>query len=88
MNTKELLIPFGAPLKEQDTETQTFGCRANNPDICGNNGLPGVCAFVCTVIAFVGSRHVHGKSNTRSSRVKPLNYRLLKQEKQEDEKNI
>ena len=47
MNNKDLKIPFDAPLKDQDTETQTFGCRANNPSICGNNGLPGVCAFVC-----------------------------------------
>lgn len=23
-----------------------YGCRANNPDICGNNGMDGVCAFV------------------------------------------
>lgn len=46
MTEKSLRIPFSAPLNEQDTEVQTFGCRQNNPDICGNNGLPGVCAFV------------------------------------------
>ena len=45
MTEKELKIPFNAPLNEQDTETQTFGCRAINPDICANNGLNGVCAF-------------------------------------------
>ena len=45
MNIKELKIPFNDPLHEQDTETQTYGCRQNNPDICGNNGIPGVCAF-------------------------------------------
>ena len=45
MIEKELRIPFSASLNEQDTETQTFGCRANNPDICSNNYLPGVCAF-------------------------------------------
>lgn len=45
MNRKELRIPFNSPLHEQDTETQTYGCRQNNPDICGNNGIPGVCAF-------------------------------------------
>ena len=38
MNKKDLLIPFNAPLHSQDTELQTYGCRANNPDICGNNG--------------------------------------------------
>lgn len=39
-------IPFSAPLNEADTETQTYGCRANNPDICAYNELQGVCAFV------------------------------------------
>ena len=39
-------IPFNAPLNEKDSETQTHGCRQNNPDICGFNGLVGVCAFV------------------------------------------
>lgn len=43
---KELKVNFNAPLSENDTENQTFGCRANNPDICGNAYLEGVCAFV------------------------------------------
>lgn len=47
MEEKELKVPFNAPLTEFDTEEQTRGCRQNNPDICGNNGLPGICAFVC-----------------------------------------
>ena len=47
MKNEELKIAFNAPLMEQDTEDQTYGCRQNNPDICVNNGLPGVCAFVC-----------------------------------------
>lgn len=47
MEEKNMKFAFDAPLNEKDTETQTYGCRANNPDICGNNGLPGVCAFVC-----------------------------------------
>ena len=47
MNHKELRVPFNDPLKDHDTEFQTFGCRQNNPDICGSNGLAGVCAFVC-----------------------------------------
>lgn len=46
MNDKKLIIPFNAPLNPQDTESTTFGCRQNNPNICGNNGLPNVCAFV------------------------------------------
>lgn len=43
---KELKIKFSAPLNDGDTETQTYGCRANNPDICGNAYMDGVCAFV------------------------------------------
>ena len=45
MENKELKTPFNAPLNEQDTETQTLGCRQNNPNICGNNGIAGICAF-------------------------------------------
>lgn len=43
---KKYQVPFNAPLSINDTESCTFGCRANNPDICGNNGLDGICAFV------------------------------------------
>ncbi|MGN0606227.1 MAG: hypothetical protein ACI4JM_06870 [Oscillospiraceae bacterium] len=39
-------IPFRAPLNLQDSENQTYGCRANNPNICANCHLDGVCAFV------------------------------------------
>ena len=46
MSFENLHFAFNAPLNDKDTETQTYGCRANNPGICGNNGLPGVCAFV------------------------------------------
>ena len=45
MNDKNLKVAFGAPLHEQDSETQTYGCRANNPDICSNNSIDGICAF-------------------------------------------
>ena len=45
MDEKALKINLRAPLNEFDTETQTYGCRANNPDICKNNGIPGLCAF-------------------------------------------
>ena len=45
MRDKKLVIPFNAPLNPQDTESSTYGRRQNNPDICGNNGLPNVCAF-------------------------------------------
>ena len=47
MKEKELKISFNAPLNDLDTETQTYGCRQNNHDICGNNGMPDICAFVC-----------------------------------------
>lgn len=40
-----LRVGFKAPLKSGDTEITTAGCRANNPDICKNNGIPDVCAF-------------------------------------------
>ena len=43
-----LHFKFTDPLNEYDTEIQTYGCRATDPNICGNNGLMGVCAFVCS----------------------------------------
>ena len=46
MSNKQLRIPFNSPLHPQDTEWSTYGCRQNNPDICVNNGMPGVCAFI------------------------------------------
>lgn len=42
---KALHIKFDTPLNELDTEKQTYGCRANNPNICSNNSIPDVCAF-------------------------------------------
>lgn len=30
-----LHIDFNAPLNDIDSEVQTYGCRQNNPDICG-----------------------------------------------------
>ena len=43
---KRYHIPYDAALFDVDSEIQTFGCRQNNPDICGSNGLQSVCAFV------------------------------------------
>lgn len=37
---------FHAPLKPNDTASQTEGCRHTNPDICGSNSVPHLCAFV------------------------------------------
>ena len=44
-DTKKLRVPFKAPLQAGDTAECTVGCRANNPDICANNGIYNVCAF-------------------------------------------
>lgn len=46
MNKKELCISFHAPLNKEDSEVQTFGCRANNPDICLSADTENICAFV------------------------------------------
>lgn len=42
---RKIRVPFSSPLRDGDSETVTVGCRANNPDICKNNGIPEVCAF-------------------------------------------
>ena len=42
---RSLRVPFKAPLQPGDTAETTIGCRANNPDICKNNGIPEICAF-------------------------------------------
>ena len=34
------------PLDPKDTENVTVGCRHTNANICKNNSMPGVCAFV------------------------------------------
>ena len=39
MANKNFCVPFNAPLNKEDTEEQTKGCRANNPDICAFNGI-------------------------------------------------
>ena len=36
---------FHAPLKLNDTETQTVGCRHTDPDICSRNMMPKKCAY-------------------------------------------
>ncbi len=46
MSRQFLQVAFNAPLHELDTETQTYGCRANNPSICSHNDLENMCAFV------------------------------------------
>ncbi len=41
----ELHIPFKEALRKEDSETQTYGCRVNNPDICRYYMLDSVCAY-------------------------------------------
>ncbi len=45
-NMRKQGVGFNTPLHELDTAEQTYGCRASNPDICGNAYLEDVCAFV------------------------------------------
>lgn len=42
---KNLKVPFNAPLSDMNSEIHTYGCRQNNPDICRDNLVPGICAF-------------------------------------------
>lgn len=51
MNEKNLRFSLKAPLNIGDTETQTYGCRANNPDICKNCYVDGICAFTTKIIS-------------------------------------
>ena len=46
MMLKELIIQQDAPLNEQDTPTQTYGCRHKSPHTCSNSYMPHTCAFV------------------------------------------
>lgn len=75
MNKKDLSITFNSPLHSQDTELQTYGCRANNPNICGSNGLPNVCAF-SSADCICKNHHELGKSNIKNLKAKPLNSHL------------
>ena len=36
---------FHAPLNMKDTDKQTYGCRHTQPEICGKNCMPKICAF-------------------------------------------
>lgn len=71
--SKDLKVPFKAPLNEMDTEEQTYGCRAINPDICIRNGLIDVCAFVS----------IDSVCRKPSRAWKNQYYTLLKEEKNE-----
>lgn len=61
MNNKKV-VPFNAPLNELDTETQTFGCRQNNPDICSGNSIPGF-VLLHQRMGFVKDHQEHGRRN-------------------------
>ncbi len=46
MKDNKLHFNLSDPLNKQDSETQTYGCRANNPDICKFCFVENICAFV------------------------------------------
>lgn len=46
MSNNELRFSIKQKLNIQDTENQTYGCRANNPDLCKNCYIDGICAFI------------------------------------------
>ena len=45
MSKDPLRFSLSDPLNDLDTENQTYGCRANNPSICKNCYVEGICAF-------------------------------------------
>jgi hypothetical protein len=44
--TNKISNAFHAPLKPDDNEKQTVGCRHTQPAICAKNSMANVCAFV------------------------------------------
>lgn len=46
MKDNELRFKLTDNLNPIDTETQTFGCRHTNPNICNSCYMDNVCAFV------------------------------------------
>ena len=46
MKIKDLHISQDEPLYEQDTASQTYGCRHKNPNVCLYCYMPDTCAFV------------------------------------------
>ena len=45
MSKSNLRFSIKDPLNDGDTEFQTYGCRAANPDICKYCYLENICAF-------------------------------------------
>jgi hypothetical protein len=43
---KKLIFSQQEPLHSLDSESQTYGCRQTNPEICKFNSVPNICAFV------------------------------------------
>lgn len=42
----QITSSFHEPLKPGDNAEKTVGCRHTQPEICGKNRMPKVCAFV------------------------------------------
>ena len=40
---KEIKVPFNDKLNKEDTEEQTYGCRANNPNNCAFVRSDNIC---------------------------------------------
>jgi hypothetical protein len=40
-----MCVPYHDPIREGDSESQTWGCRAANRYCCSNYMFPDVCAF-------------------------------------------
>lgn len=45
MNRKYLQIVFNALLNKQNPESQPYGCRVNNPNICVSHSMPNICSY-------------------------------------------
>lgn len=45
MQMDKKLLMAKAKLNKEDNESQTYGCRHTNPDICSNNSIPNIYAF-------------------------------------------
>lgn len=65
MTEKELKVTFSAPLNELDTEKQTYGCRANNSDICANNSVKESELLLQMIVSAVNLQE-YGKSSISS----------------------
>ncbi len=43
---KKIKFNFNDKLNKEDNKNQPLVCRQKNPNICSNNGIENICAFV------------------------------------------